>query len=296
MANSEEARSFTSGYGPSPIASYRDVFRYHRRGNARLAAEVVRYAREVVDLSRDQQEVRVLDLGCGGRGGVALPLNTLGVRATGIDYDVVSPRMSPSDWWTLARRNGIERAVKTIGRQILFDRSYYKYMRQFLGHDLRWDGLDVRTMDAQNLEFRDGSFSFVFSTAVFEHISDVEAAAREVRRVLRDGGKAYIRIHLYPSLSGGHALDWADVDEHRPPATPVPPWDHLRKRQFPPHVFLNQMRAAEFMEIFEQHFEILSESYRTEGQALLTPEIREELADWPEEDLVRRNLEVVLAA
>jgi len=295
MPVSETTRSFTSGYGPSAFTSYLDVFRYHRRGNARLASEVVRHSRKVIELTRDQSDVRVLDLGCGGRGGIVLPLHTLGVSATGIDYDLVSPRLSPSSWWALARRNGTERAIKTIGRQVLFDRSYYKHMRRLLGRELRWDGLDVRTMDARELQFDDNSFSFIFSTAVFEHISDVEAATAEMRRVLCNGGKAYIRVHLFPSPSGGHALDWADADENSPPNTPVPPWDHLRERQFPPHVYLNQMRSDEFLTIFRQHFNILHETYRTEGQALLTPEIRAELADWSEEDLTRRNLEVLLS-
>ena len=34
--------------------------------------------------------------------------------------------------------------------------------------------------------------------------------------------------------------------------------------------------------------------YRTEGHRQLTPALRKELADWAEEDLTRRNLEVLL--
>ncbi len=272
------------------------MFRYHRRGNQRLATEVVERSRRVMELVREQSDVHVLDLGCGGRGGIVLPLHTLGIAATGIDYDVVSPRLVPSSWWTLARRNGIERTVKTVGRQILFDRSFYAHMEHLMNRELRWDGLDLRTMDARELELEDDSVSFIFSTAVFEHISDVEAATAEMRRVLRADGMAYIRVHLFPSLSGGHALDWADANEDSPPTTPVPPWDHLRERQFPPHVYLNEMRASEFLEIFGRHFRVLDETYITEGQRMLTPQIREELSDWPEEDLMRRNLEVLLSA
>jgi SAM-dependent methyltransferase len=292
----ERPRSFTAGYAQSALASYRDVFRYHRRGGRRRATEVVRRTREVIELIGGQSNPRILDLGCGGRGGIALPLHTLGFAATGIDYDVVTPQPSIASWRELARRNGFERLVKTIGRQLFFDRPYYQCMSQLLQCELRWEGLDVRTMDARHLGFADNSFSFVFSTAVFEHLADVEAATAEMRRVLREGGKAYIRVHLYPSLSGGHALDWADFTEGSRPETPVPPWDHLRQREFPPHVYLNKMRGDEFIQIFRKYFNVLSESYRTEGEELLTSEIRAELPQWTEKDLTRRNLEVVLSA
>lgn len=288
--------TFTAGHGGSRLASYIDIVRYHLRGNDRLARETVERAKMVKQYADSQTSPRVLDLGCGGRGGIVLPLHSLGISATGIDYDVVSPRFSPAGWWAVARCNGAERALKTIGRQVLFDYSFYKHMRRRLGCELRWNGLDVRRMDARALQFDSESFSFIFSAAAFEHIADVEAATAEMRRVLRDEGMAYIRIHLFPSLSGGHALDWADADEDAPPITPVPPWDHLRERRFPPHVYLNQLRSDDFMEIFSRHFSVLEVMHDTEGYAHLTPEIRHELANWSEEDLTRRNLTVLLSA
>jgi SAM-dependent methyltransferase len=241
-----------------------------------------------------QDSPRVLDLGCGGRAGVVLALHTLGVPVTGIDYDVVAPRPSLSNWAKIARQNGIERALKTVGRQLLFDTSYYRRVQRILGKKLRWDALDVRTMDARHLEFDDGAFSFVFSAAVFEHISDIDRATAELRRVLRPGGYAYILTHLFPSLSGGHALDWADPDEAPRVETPVPPWDHLRKQLHPAHVYLNKLRADDYIKAFGQCFEIAQHEYITEGFDLLTPELRAELSDWTEDDLTRRFLIVLL--
>jgi SAM-dependent methyltransferase len=291
---SHHDRTFTAGHGSSRIATYLSIARYHARGRDRLVRETAERARHVLALTHDQDDRRVLDLGCGGRAGVTLALHTMGVEVTGIDYDVVVPRPSLTGWIAIGRRNGFERAVKTAVRQVVLDRSFYRGLSTQLGRPLKWDELDVRSMDARALDFPDESFSFVWSAAVFEHIADVDAATREMHRVLRPGGAAFLRIHLFPSLSGGHALDWADPDEAPRPETPVPPWDHLRERRFPAHVYLNELSAADYMSAFRRHFQVDRETYRLEGAQYLTPALREELASWSVEDLTRRNLEVLL--
>ena len=286
--------TFTAGHGGSRFGSYLDIVRYHRRGNERLARETVERARMVKEYTDRQRSPRVLDLGCGGRAGVVLALHTLGVCVTGIDYDLVAPRPSLSNWVRIAQRNGMERAIKTIGRQVLFDRSYYRRVQKTLGTKLRWGGLDVATMDARHLEFNDDEFSFVFSAAVFEHIADIDLAIAELYRVTRTDGYAYILTHLFPSLSGGHALDWADPDEAPRHNTTVPPWDHLRDNLHPAHVYLNKLGADDYIKAFERHFTIVKQEYVIEGLDMLTPELKNELSDWTEEDLTRRFLIVLL--
>lgn len=48
--------------------------------------------------------------------------------------------------------------------------------------------VDLRRGDATRMEFADGSFDFVYSFHVLEHIPDCAGALREMRRVLSDGG------------------------------------------------------------------------------------------------------------
>ncbi len=255
------------------------------RYNARLVKHV---ASEVAA----QDQPYVLDLGCGSRAAVPLGLTSLGIPNVGMDYDTVAARPSVGTIVRVAKRNGVERAAKTAARMALFDRAFYRDFSRDLGADLDWDGLKVEDGDAHNLRFEDETFSFVHSVTVFEHLHDVPKAVSEMNRVLRPGGKAYVVAHLFPSLSGGHALDYAGNEP--PEHTVVPPWDHLRENQFPAHVFLNKLRADEYVAAFSEHFEIESLEYRTEGHALLTPEIREELSDWSEDDLTRRLITVTL--
>ncbi len=50
--------------------------------------------------------------------------------------------------------------------------------------------------DATILPFGDGSFDFIFSSSLLEHIRDRAAAYREMRRCLRPGG---VMLHIMPS-------------------------------------------------------------------------------------------------
>ncbi|NJE60737.1 class I SAM-dependent methyltransferase [Thermococcus sp. 21S7] len=68
-------------------------------------------------------------------------------------------------------------------------------------------GLNARfyVMDAENLEFPDGSFDTVVSTFVFCTVPIPERAMEEIRRVLKPGGRA---IFLEHTRSDCRLLNW----------------------------------------------------------------------------------------
>jgi SAM-dependent methyltransferase len=224
---------------------------------------------------RPLEGARVLDLGCGPRFPAALLFHSFGARVTGIDVDYPGPR----SWRTLLRR-------------CLFDPGYYRALRLRAGRPLRFQGLDLRRMDARALDFLDGEFDLVHSTAVFEHLEDVPAVAHEMARVLKPSGAASVVIHLFPSLSGGHRPEWAFPNEEA--SRRVPPWDHLRENLFPSGVYLNRRRERDFREAIENYFEIVEEERFTEGEGFLTPEIEREIPAYGRAELTTRAVRWVL--
>ena len=56
--------------------------------------------------------------------------------------------------------------------------------------------------DAHALPFADGSFDFVFSLAVFEHLHSPWVAAQEIARVLKPGGRVYVLCAFFQQLHG----------------------------------------------------------------------------------------------
>jgi len=139
--------------------------------------------------------------------------------------------------------------------------------------------------DVAVLPFLDNSFHLVTSIAAFEHFERVVDVVTEIRRILRPGGVAWVCIHLFTSPSGGHNLSLTEI-----PLRNIPPridvWDHLRKRQLPFHVSLNEWRQSQYLEAFARHFEILKDYCAIrEGEEFLTPQIRAELSDYSRDEL-----------
>jgi SAM-dependent methyltransferase len=244
-------------------------------------------------LGKAPSEIRMLEVGCGQRFALTLLFHSVGARVTGIDTDFVDPKFSLKGMLSVWKRNGFERFAKTAIRHILFDRIYYSTLEKELGQPLKIDKeLDVRLMNACALEFPDNEFDFIYSCAVFEHIDNVEKASSEVARVLKPDGIVSIGIHLFPSLSGGHSLEWAYPDTC--PSKTAPPWDHLRQNLFPTHVYLNKLRETDYISIFNRYFTILDVRESYEGEEFLTDEILKELRDYSKEELLKRYIRVTM--
>jgi ubiquinone/menaquinone biosynthesis C-methylase UbiE len=267
------------------------IYRAHRNGDFSNAEREVAFCQMLVDAfrectGREIQGARVLDVGCGQTATHSLILASRGAEVTGIDIEVPTLTMGPRTFVRVARRNGLERALKSLARHVLFDRRFFRDLAAATGKPVRPKGVDLRVMDVKQMSFPDSTFDLIFAPNVFEHIDDLPPAVAEVNRVLKPGGIAVITPHLFPSLSGGHNLEW-----HYPMtkgSEDVPAWDHLREWRFPANTYLNGLKLTDYRTAFSA-MDVAREDLGTEGgEAYLTPEIWQELAGkgYSREDLL----------
>jgi SAM-dependent methyltransferase len=139
----------------------------------------------------------------------------------------------------------------------------------------------------------DESLDWVVSHEVLEHVRDLTDVVRELKRALKPDGRTCLYVHHFTSLSGGHHIAWKHPDTS--PSRKVPPWDHLRGRQFTDiPSWLNGVRAHEYRALIEAELEILEWRWLPrEGEALLTPEIRAELGKYSEAELLHKGFIVI---
>jgi SAM-dependent methyltransferase len=260
------------------LAGYRDFAREHAEFYKRLVAE-----------EGSLDGLQVLDVGCGKSYWLSLLLASDGAHAIGVDTEQVESRPGLAKYSHLLQVNGIERALRTAAWDALFARGYYRELERVMARRLPHDAVDLRVYDGLHLPLNDASIDLAVSHEVFEHIADVPAVLGEIARVLRPDGRIYIYIHSFTSLSGGHHIAWKHPDTH--PSRVVAPWDHLRARK---HAdipsWLNGLREHEYRAMFEKLFWI--DEWRIvaeEGRALLTQDVRQELSQYSERELLSKG-------
>jgi SAM-dependent methyltransferase len=67
-------------------------------------------------------------------------------------------------------------------------------------------GADLARADVRRLPFADAAFDVITAMDIVEHIDDDKAAACEIFRVLRPGGRLFVTVPAFPSL-------WSEHDE-----------------------------------------------------------------------------------
>ena len=137
-------------------------------------------------------------------------------------------------WWFAGRRRIIASFVEEICRKMKVERprildvgcgtgANLELLSRFgdaegvdVSHDAlafcRARGLEnVRHGEAERLPYRDGSFDLVTALDVVEHLDDDVAGLKEMRRVLRPGGRALLFVPAFMFLWGVQD----DVSNHR---------------------------------------------------------------------------------
>lgn len=167
------------------------------------------------------------------------------------DRDIISQGFHPAEYIRMLFRNGMIRTFKTVGRKVLgVDARYRRELCRSLGVR-SFPGFEVLQANADHLPYPNGSFDFVYSRAVFQHLPTPSDAIKEIARVLRPGGIAYISLHPYTSPTG--CLDprvlYGSVDNE------LGLWPHLRpesKDKIKPNAYINRLGLRDWRRIFTE--------------------------------------------
>jgi SAM-dependent methyltransferase len=230
--------------------------------------------------------LRLLDIGCGDRAPFSQLAASEGAEVSAVDVlPIELGWRRPIMWIRLIRQRSLTDACRQVARDLLHTWRYQRTLRTATGWRSARDRIELRIMDAESLAFEDDNFDLIVSAAVWEHLRDVPRATREANRVLAPGGIAYIQVAMFPALQGGHHAEWHDVSPDA--SRTVRPWDHIREGARPLPLFCNGWREADYRDVFETETEILDwDPGEPRGAAYLTPELRAELSDYTERDLL----------
>ena len=235
---------------------------------------------------------RTLEIGYGARPVRLIALMSMGMDIYGIDLDMPMLRFSLPRLFQILTRNGIERALKTCVRNLMFDRREQGNLRRALeqrGYTLTIDPARFLVGDAATYNFGPLPVDLVFSTDVFEHIplNGLENLLERLAALTSPQGLLLITVNIFTGIIGGHLQEWYGhmLDSDAPKKSE--PWEHLRKRRYVSNTYLNGLSRAAYRQLFSSHFEILEEwvIYPDLGRKWLTPEVRAELSDWSEDEL-----------
>lgn len=246
-------------------------------------------------LGRPLTACKAIEIGYGARPTRLIWFFGNGVDITGIDLDQPILRGSPGEFLGVYRKNGWERAFKTIVRWYINERHM---RRALLAHISRERGNRVQLPpeslvvgDATSQEFwaQYRGANYIFSEDVFEHIpiESLHSLLPRMAASMDPDGLAFIKPMVYTGICGGHHLEWYPHTLTQQRKRITEPWEHLRKNRHPANTYLNKLSRANYRKLFSTYFDILEETcVRPDmGSPFMTPEIRQELSQYPDEEL-----------
>jgi SAM-dependent methyltransferase len=230
---------------------------------------------------------KVMDIGCGRFYPLTLMLHSQGIDIIGIDIATIEPNAGIIKRLLHVWRNdGLTGFLKEFylwatNKQTI----YFRTLESLCGFQLTKEGMRIQRADAENLEqFETASFDLVLSVAVFEHVRNPTKILKEIRRILKPNGFAYIEIHQWTAPSGPHDPYWKRRND---------PWEHLRNKSFRAPVFVNKIRKKEWIEYFNQAGLTIVQVLHRHPEAnpkCIPPEL---LKDFTEEELIYRGLTII---
>jgi SAM-dependent methyltransferase len=248
------------------------------------------------------RNAQTLEIGFGARPYRQMILHSEGVDTIGVDAEMPVLNGHPAEFASMLKRNGVERAAKSLLRHTFFDRGERQALRCAIsqrGLAPRLDPSRLIVSDAAEIDISPSSLDLVFSEDVFEHIeyATLQRLVPRIAEWLRPGGLALIRPNVFPGIVGGHLVEWSRVSMQRPSARRTSePWEHLRKRRFQPNTYLNELTRVQYRQLFDSRFDILEERVADPdlGREFFDDRAQHELADWPDEELFSNQTLFVL--
>ncbi|HUD23593.1 MAG TPA: hypothetical protein VMQ60_12180 [Acidobacteriaceae bacterium] len=255
-------------------------------------------------LGRSLTACKVIEIGYGARPNRLIWFFGQGVDITGIDLDQPILRGTPGEFLRVYRKNGWERALKTVTRWFINERQLRRALLADLSRQrgktvqLAPQRLVVGNAASEDFWARHHGANYIFSEDVFEHIPP--GALQRILPIMAasmdPNGVAYVKPMVYTGICGGHHIEWYPHTLNQQRNRLTEPWEHLRKNRHPANTYLNKLSLADYRKLFSMHFDILQETCVRPnlGSQFMTPEIRQDLIQYPDEELFSNGVVFLL--